>query len=1307
MAEDRVFTLVGRFDDGITKHLAAINKEFEGLGRGLKELTRGSDAFTRSLKEAGAASKQFTRSFQALGRDTGRAFSRATEGVTKLNDSVKGVQGNLQDMKAGFIAASEDSAASVRGIADAYQEVIAAAQQAADAAKGIGGDAQPFNGGRGGRGSEGEGFTIRKGVVANLIASGVETIAGTAISIAQGALGAVAGKVREAIKDELSDIATAGGIFSMGKVGKIPWADTYEKAFAVQRELEGRMSKLAAALPGETDDYVRNAKMVTDTVMNIGMKAGPEFVKMMQGFDRSVATTKDAFLRGTEELAKYATLTDVVSPSGGLPFNQLVEQLMSDEKISSTTLKRRYNAIKRNPLLSGAIDRNLDELNKAAAGTPGRFKAMLKLLKEMYPPEVIMAMQNSVDGITQTMKSSLFSMNTGLFGLKREIKVATEGFNTMHAGKEITTTLYDMGAKVYAAFGTVMNPILEALPMILDPIKQAGEILEEMYFNAENTLSNFKAAYEKFGKLRFNGKALSGMEIGFRSSMETIARLAKAFGGDTKKIADLETMLGGEKLDFGAAITKALDALFSSDAMDRLGYAIGKALGTIMSDIAKMVSKGGEVLNQSGLVAGFTRGWNEGKGSEGLGKLLGDGIRLAFKAVGGLVVEAFKNAPLETTVIAGLVTGVLPGVAVKVTEWLLAKVGTAIVTRLAALNVAGWVAGAVIPAIASAATAIGATVAGWLGAVGPTIAAIANPIGIAAAIVTAVGLLVYAFKDQIRAAIEMVASWIKGNVTGPLREALLGVTTVWKGVVNTIVGSVDWLLGLVTGDKKRMEAGAQAVSQGVGQFFSGWKAIIANLIGALNQAYKAVAGWAVNALVNGAKAFINGIVNVVKGAVNGLNGLQGNFVSTVGGAVMGLAKRIFSWLTGIPLPNTPTPTRPPADSNKTPIPNQNPDPRPQPLPLPQPINDAIDFYKWVTKPKPEPNAQPQYDGTGKAVPLLEAIRTEMVNKPAGSDLVIANSTETVIPAFDGWMPKVPTIEVPQAVPAAKGNEGSAISSLSNGLKSVFGAVANGFKAVNQQYQSLAAGVTTLRVETSVAYNQSERRNADRYQQTSEQIGNNHRQTQQQLATLSGNLTELTARVGTLSTTMSQMGGLGGSLFGMGGGASGVNKVVAVGKELQGMGLRVAENPAFGTGRVGQHAPNSLHYAGRAIDVTGPSALLDQAYTQLKATNPTELLWRTAGHYDHLHVAYALGKGMPAFFNSMRAAQEWERSMVPGSVKVSSVTGNSAEGFGDTVVNVGGVTVHAGNVQDADELASIVAIKIGEAVATARAASMFV
>ena len=51
-----------------------------------------------------------------------------------------------------------------------------------------------------------------------------------------------------------------------------------------------------------------------------------------------------------------------------------------------------------------------------------------------------------------------------------------------------------------------------------------------------------------------------------------------------------------------------------------------------------------------------------------------------------------------------------------------------------------------------------------------------------------------------------------------------------------------------------------------------------------------------------------------------------------------------------------------------------------------------------------PNATPKADGKGRSMSLGSAISSEMKNKPAGSSLVIANSSETVIPASKGYSP---------------------------------------------------------------------------------------------------------------------------------------------------------------------------------------------------------------------------------------------------------------------------------------------------------------
>jgi hypothetical protein len=64
-------------------------------------------------------------------------------------------------------------------------------------------------------------------------------------------------------------------------------------------------------------------------------------------------------------------------------------------------------------------------------------------------------------------------------------------------------------------------------------------------------------------------------------------------------------------------------------------------------------------------------------------------------------------------------------------------------------------------------------------------------------------------------------------------------------------------------------------------------------------------------------------------------------------------------------------------------------------------------------------------------------------------------------------------------------------------------------------------------------------------------------------------------------------------------------------------------------------------------------------------------------------------------------------MMPAGAKLGSVTTNSSEGFGSNSFGDINVTVHAGSITDPDQLASMVAMKIGEAVADARSSSIFV
>jgi len=189
---------------------------------------------------------------------------------------------------------------------------------------------------------------------------------------------------------------------------------------------------------------------------------------------------------------------------------------------------------------------------------------------------------------------------------------------------------------------------------------------------------------------------------------------------------------------------------------------------------------------------------------------------------------------------------------------------------------------------------------------------------------------------------------------------------------------------------------------------------------------------------------------------------------------------------------------------------------------------------------------------------------------------------------------------------------------------------------------------------------------------------------------------------------------GGGLSG-GKGMSGVQLAGSLGnyiKQTGGAPGSIHEHPWHG-GVKYEHAENSYHKSGRAIDIgayaneqTGVIARVKQFNAKM-GVRPMEFLHagNDSKHQDHVHVAYALGAGMPAFFNSQRAAVNWERSMMPAGASVRSVTSNTSEGLSGAMVTAP-ITINAGSGQNAKEIAAEVIFELNRAVTEVRAASLY-
>jgi hypothetical protein len=277
----------------------------------------------------------------------------------------------------------------------------------------------------------------------------------------------------------------------------------------------------------------------------------------------------------------------------------------------------------------------------------------------------------------------------------------------------------------------------------------------------------------------------------------------------------------------------------------------------------------------------------------------------------------------------------------------------------------------------------------------------------------------------------------------------------------------------------------------------------------------------------------------------------------------------------------------------------------------------------------------------------------MKNKPPGSDLVVANSSETIIPAAGGY----------------------GMLDFVETLRSGFNRMATVFQTAQQTQSGLL-------------------------RQLNNTLVSNQQQTNARLATLE-----------TKFTSPTMPGGLGGAS------AGGVDAFTSV---AQGFGLQMTSG--YRPGDPGWHGAN------RARDYsngTGPTSQMMQFAQSLASTYGSslkELIYTPLGysikdgqivppyaqnsHYNHVHVAYALGPDRGKMFTDLSAARNWEESMVPGSVKVASITGNSREGFGGETSVVNNFTITQQPGEDGEALANRVATLFYDAMNNAQSASIF-
>ena len=615
--ETSAFKLIGKFKDEITRPLKKLKRLIKSTTKETKKLAKATKDLNRTAKNL----DRMSRSAKKLGRSfkTARGdISSASREVRKLDRRLRGLRNRTVRVR----------------VVTTRTRGRGSARSAGGAAAGSGGGSSMLSAGLAG-GAAG----AVAGVLANLTKDFLVKVFDMAKSMivkpVEYSLKYFAGAMQEAIVDETDDITSAGGIFALGKRSGVKWADTFEKGVSLQETLNQNMAKLAAKLPGETEDYVRNMRNVTDTSMSLFTDTR-ESAKIMRYFreelGQDVKNEKEGFLALTTRIAKFTTISDKFAnlSAGATPFTALFEQLFSDTEPDVEKLKKKFRTtLGANTLLANTLSHHEKAIASTTAGSAERMIALVNAMKDAYPAEVIKAQTESVEGVYQGLLSSLKSMDTGLLGLKRTFEIESFG----KKGEKEKTSFFKVTTTIFKEFGTVILPIMEFLPKIFDPLKVLVEPFLELRYNALATSSNFREALDKFKDVKDG----SGV---FKAAIDALARLAKAWGVDIGDFRD--RIEKGENKDL---LKEVWGMLTSSEMMDRVGRAIGTFIGEILSKFADTVGQLTGVADGGGGASGFMKGFEEAGGKKAIESLLGSLATGLFHLGEFLFLELIKSLP--------------------------------------------------------------------------------------------------------------------------------------------------------------------------------------------------------------------------------------------------------------------------------------------------------------------------------------------------------------------------------------------------------------------------------------------------------------------------------------------------------------------------------------------------------------------------------------------------------------------------------------------------------------------------------------
>lgn len=471
----------------------------------------------------------------------------------------------------------------------------------------------------------------------------------------------------ERIGDEMSDVKSAGGIYSIVMRMDEPIIGTFREAEELTKETNRYLAELAGALPGRTEEYIAVSKQIADGIVQMIAEDKENAIVLA----REIASengrvikesTESEEVKGTiteliGEMTKLTVLAGLGSSSVG-PYGlpMLVERMISEDQVSMGMFQR-YAAIFREPMIRTALERNIDEINKTGKNTAKRYKALMETFEQIVTPELVRRYQRTISGSLEAVRTSLLSPEVGLLGLGRPLEIVSKKYNEFgrvmvdDAGAimEENLSIFDFLRDIFFNISWVTIPLIDSVVSLYDPFYNLGVALDGIRVS---TMA-FQDTYERYLQWLVKEHIETFEDQKDKTALMATAKLRSALATFSSYLYEFGDITGGEFYaisqllrnpefeNFGELIRRMIQDFMKGNWAREIGKAIGVVVGTILATVAEIITGTSDLLTGSTLLAGFREGFKEAGGEGTLKTILGSIFGLMFKGLWFIFKEFF------------------------------------------------------------------------------------------------------------------------------------------------------------------------------------------------------------------------------------------------------------------------------------------------------------------------------------------------------------------------------------------------------------------------------------------------------------------------------------------------------------------------------------------------------------------------------------------------------------------------------------------------------------------------------------------